>query len=104
MITEWTAQQMNEAIDAHSHTALYLYTPMCGTCQLAGRMLDIAAGIVPDYAYGKANLNYMESLAKKYQIESVPCLLIWKNGDLAQKIYAFESVPTIYETLKNHLL
>ena len=30
-----------------------------------------------------------------YQIESVPCLLIAKNGVLKEKIYAFKSVPDL---------
>ena len=103
MINEWNLEHLNDKLDNEENTALYLYTPMCGTCKLAGRMLEITATTVSGYAIGKADLNYVDSLAETYQIESVPCLLIWKNGELEEKIYKFESVPHIFEKMQSHL-
>ena len=102
MINEWSHELLNAKLDNAENTALYLYTPMCGTCKLASRMLEITATIVTGYEIGKADLNYVESLAETYQIESVPCLLIWKNGELVNKVYKFESVPNLYGTLQSH--
>ncbi|MEW9501952.1 thioredoxin family protein [Jeotgalibacillus marinus] len=102
MINEWSLELLNAKLDNAENTALYLYTPMCGTCKLASRMLEITATTVTGYEIGKADLNYVGSLAETYQIESVPCLLIWKNGELVKKAYKFESVPNLYETLQSH--
>lgn len=82
------------------HGVIYAYTPLCGTCKIAGRMLDIAHEVVNDVPLEKVNINYAQDLAEKYQIESVPCLLILKDGMLQEKIYAFQSVPFIVEKLK----
>lgn len=80
--------------------AIYTYTPLCGTCQVAGRMLDIAAKIVNDLPIEKVDLNYSRDLAEKYEIESVPCLLILDGDQMKKKIYAFQSVPYLVEQLK----
>jgi thioredoxin 1 len=50
---------------------------------------------------GKANLNYVQEIASLYEVESVPCLLITDNGKLKEKIYAFKSVPHLYDRIKS---
>jgi thioredoxin-like negative regulator of GroEL len=84
--------------------ALYFYTPLCGTCQVASKMLDVVEQLKTGYSFGKADLNFMPEMAKKFSIESVPCLLLFQNGRVIEKLYAFHSVPYIYEkmTSKNN--
>lgn len=45
-------------------------------------------------------MNYVQTIAESYEIESVPCLLLFKEGQLRKKIYAFQSVPYLYGVLK----
>lgn len=98
---EWDLQQMKEEMASNDACLLYLYTPLCGTCQVASKMLTIVAELLPDLKWGKSDLNYMPELAKNWAIESVPCLVIVKNNKVIEKHYAFHSVPFLYETLKN---
>ncbi|MEN8701541.1 thioredoxin family protein [Bacillus infantis] len=83
---------------------LYLYTPMCGTCQMAGRMLSVTLEVLPGIECRQANLNYFPDLAGKWSVESVPCLLFFREGKLAERIYAFHSVPYLLEKIKEYLL
>ena len=53
----------------------------------------------PDVPIGKADLNYVQDIAVDYEIESVPCLLITKDGVITDKIYAFQSVPDLLEKI-----
>lgn len=80
--------------------AIYTFTPLCGTCQVAGRMLDIAKEVLPIVPLEKVNLNYAKELAEEYQIESVPCLILIKDNQIIEKIYAFHSVPYLVDRLK----
>lgn len=80
---------------------LYLYTPLCGTCQVAGKMLSVVEQLMPHYNWLKADLNFMPALAEQYSIESVPCLLVIRKNQLVKKMYAFHSVPFLYESLKS---
>lgn len=97
---QWTRVEWEQTRTAAKKTAFYLYTPMCGTCAVASKMMDVVEQLLPDMPLGKANLNYMEQLAYDYAIESVPCLLVTENGEITEKVYAFQSVPHLYELLK----
>ncbi|MGN9866499.1 thioredoxin family protein [Bacillus swezeyi] len=81
---------------------LYLYTPFCGTCQLAGRMLEVVDNMLADVPFYKNNLNYSPTFAKQHEIESVPCFILYKNGRIVKKEYAFHSVSHLYDTIKQN--
>ncbi|HLO11077.1 MAG TPA: thioredoxin family protein [Pseudoneobacillus sp.] len=83
-----------------NHTGLiYLYTPLCGTCQTASKILKVIEELL-NVPIVQTNLNYAPDLAKALSIESVPCLLVVMSGEINEKIYAFHSVPYLYEKLK----
>ncbi|NMH68436.1 thioredoxin family protein [Bacillus sp. RO3] len=90
---------VNQSIEDHTLEAVYLYTPMCGTCQVASKMMDVVEKLPQSFHFVKANLNYLPEFAEKQSIESVPCLLLFKDGVEKERIYAFQSVPFLYESL-----
>lgn len=100
---DWTEEKFREAAESEKSFCFYSYTPLCGTCQVASKMMSVIEPLMPHLLMGKADLNYMPEIAEKFQIESVPCLLIFDKGNLIKKVYAFKSVPFIYETLNDLL-
>lgn len=98
-IQQWTREQWEVSLEASAVSIFYLYTPMCGTCAVATKMVEVIAAMKPGLPIGKADLNYLQDLAVEYAIESVPCLLIQKDGELVEKIYAFHSVPHLLERI-----
>ena len=100
MLEQWTQEQWAKIMQQQQKSAFYLYTPMCGTCAVASKMMDVVQELTPHVNIGKANLNYMEQLAYELEIESVPCLIVAQDGKITNKIYAFQSVPYLYELLK----
>lgn len=97
---EWTKSEMETFLEEKRTGYLYFYTPMCGTCQVAGKMLTVIDQLLPESPSGKADLNYLPEMAERFEIESVPCLIVLNKGEVLEKIYAFQSVPYLYEKLK----
>ncbi|ATP41587.1 thiol reductase thioredoxin [Solibacillus sp. R5-41] len=97
----WTREQWVQQLQNEGQRAFYLYTPMCGTCDVASKILTVIEELLPDLSIGMANINYLGDLAMELQVESVPCLIIANNGEMQKKIYAFQSVPFLYEMLKS---
>ena len=97
---EWSIKQWETALQSGEQAAFYLYTPICGTCAVASKMMSIVEQLVPQLQLGQANINFVEQIAYEHQIESVPCLLVCNGGKVTNKIYAFQSVPFLYELLK----
>lgn len=98
-MNEWTREEWEQVKNAPGLSLLYVYTPMCGTCQVASKMMQVVIEMI-QAPVGQANINFIENLAQDYEIESVPCLLIAKNGIVHKKIYAFQSVPYLLDVIK----
>lgn len=95
---EWNQEELVSFLKIGSSGLLYFYTPMCGTCQVSSKMMDVVKEIV-DLDIGKMNLNYYPQLASSFKIESVPCLIFIKEGKVLDKIYAFHSVPYLMDKI-----
>lgn len=97
---EKTKEEIKIFLEEERTGYLYFYTPMCGTCQVASKMLTVIEQLLPGVSSGKADLNYMPEMAERFEIESVPCLILLREGEEQEKIYAFQSVLYLHEKLK----
>ncbi|OZU88862.1 thiol reductase thioredoxin [Virgibacillus indicus] len=81
---------------------LYIYTPFCGTCQLARAMLTKIESVHKEDVFYEMNASLHPDFMQENQIESVPCLLIMKENKVKEKVYAFRSIPNIYNYLMKY--
>lgn len=80
--------------------ALFLYTPLCGTCKLAAEMVGVVEKMLPDVDVYALNINLMPTIAWKWEITSIPCIAILHKQHLTRRMYAMNSVPDIYQYLR----
>jgi thioredoxin-like negative regulator of GroEL len=74
---ELNEQEVRSQMDISGNPlALFLYTPLCGTCKAARRMIEVAEHLLPEGTVSAANVNMMPLLAQEYQIKSVPAMLL----------------------------
>lgn len=97
---EWSEKQLDDQLKEGQRVFIFFHTPFCGTCQLAKKMLTVAEAMLPGVTIGMSNLNYMPSKAEVFSIESVPCLIEVKNGEMVKKLYAFHSIEHVLEELR----
>ncbi|XJZ26834.1 thioredoxin family protein [Bacillota bacterium Lsc_1132] len=102
MMKEWNQDELNTFFIDQSTGLVYFYTPLCGTCQVASKMLLVIEEMLKT-KIGKMNLNFFPETAKNFSVESVPCLLFVKNGEVVETIYAFHSVPYLLEKINQQL-
>ena len=63
------------------------WAPWCGPCRMVGPIIDdLAKEMQGKIAFGKLNVDENQSVSAKYGIMSIPTLLIFKKGNLVDKI------------------
>jgi thioredoxin-like negative regulator of GroEL len=93
---EWTEQQLLSWMKEKDELRfVYLYTPLCGTCKVTERMLQVVLAIHPELPVVKCNVNFCPTLAQSWQVESVPCLVRVTNHRLSRKKYRMQGVDEL---------
>ncbi len=71
----------------------------CGPCQMQGPVVEQAAERFPEITVGKVNVDEQGELAQKYGVMSIPTLILFKDGQAAQKAVGFHSLEEIGKIL-----
>ena len=59
---------------------LDFYADWCGPCRMVSPLVDEIAEENPQYLIGKVNVDMEPELAQKFQVLSIPTLVVLKNG------------------------
>ena len=73
------------------------YTSWCGPCKMLGPVLEQVAAKVDDVQIVKINVDEESSVAEKYNIMSIPTLLLFKSGECVAKSVGFISEGQVME-------
>lgn len=77
-ITEENFEQ--EVLQAARPVLLDFWATWCGPCMMMGPILEDYAAAHPEYAVGKVNVDEQAGLAGAFRIESIPTLVVIKEG------------------------
>ncbi|WP_409346963.1 thioredoxin family protein [Paenibacillus sp. MBLB4367] len=91
---------MEMLADDSNRFAVFAYTPFCGTCKLASRMLGIVEQMLPDLLLVQCNVNFAPHWVRVQEIVSVPCLILYERGNETARAYSMKSVDELYLLLK----
>ena len=100
-----TPLQVTDA-DIETHIKKYetividCWAPWCGPCRMVSPVIDeLAKDMQGKIVFGKLNVDENQQTSMKYNIMSIPTLLVFKNGDMVDRIVG--ALPK--DALKNKL-
>jgi thioredoxin len=91
-----------EVVDASNRAPVLLdcWAPWCGPCRILAPVLDqLAAEAKGRYRIAKLNTDENPITASSHQIRSIPTLLIFKNGQLVDRLVGVLPKQTIADKL-----
>ncbi len=76
------------------------YADWCGPCKMMSPIIDEIAEENSDIKVGKVNCDEEPNLAIKFDVMSIPTILIFKNGKLEKTFIGLTPKETILEAIK----
>jgi len=74
-----------EVINSEKPVLVDFWASWCGPCRMVGPIIDEIAAEHPEYKVVKINIDEEPELASRYQIFTIPTLMVMKNGQIVQQ-------------------
>jgi len=97
---EITDADIDENIKKYQTLVIDCWAPWCGPCKMVHPIIEeLAKEMQGKIVFGKLNVDENPVTSTKHQIMSIPTLLVFKNGNLVDRIVG--ALPK--EALKEHI-
>ena len=84
---EVTDADFDDAVKKYKTIVIDCWAPWCGPCRMVGPIIEeLAKEMQGKIVFGKLNVDENPSVSMKHQIMSIPTMLIFKNGNLIDKL------------------
>jgi len=80
------------------------WAPWCGPCKMIAPVLEeINEEMADQVKIAKLNVDDNQVTTAEYGVMSIPTLLLFKNGEVVEKVIGFQPKENLVEVLSNHL-
>lgn len=79
------------------------YSNGCLNCQILSPIINNLEKIMPEVRFFRINADDNPDLVQKYQITSLPTLLLFRDGELLSKIVGIKSQLTLHMLIEDAL-
>ncbi|WP_075982504.1 thioredoxin [Bacillus massilinigeriensis] len=96
----------DQTFDAETSSGLVLvdfWAPWCGPCKMIAPVLEeIDAEMGEKLRIVKLDVDENQETAAKFGVMSIPTLLVFKDGEVVDKVVGFQPKEALAERLANH--
>ena len=94
----------SEVLESQKPVLVDFWAAWCGPCMMLGPVLDKVAEKLKDkLKIVKLNVDENQPLAAEYQVMSIPCLVLYKNGKEAGRVVGFMNEGALEEKITSLL-
>ncbi|MBW3015538.1 thioredoxin [Candidatus Woesearchaeota archaeon] len=94
----------HEVLESKSHVLVDFFATWCGPCRMMEPVLDeLSDDFEGHLVVAKINIDEEQDIAEKYQIGSIPCLILFKDGRELHRFTGFMPLDTLIHEINKIL-
>lgn len=93
-----------EVLKKEGKVLVDFYADWCGPCKMMAPIIDTIAEEIEDKAkICKLNVDEAQDIAIEYNVMSIPTLIIFKNGEVFEKLVGLQDKTELMDNIKRAL-
>ena len=97
-----TDADVQDTIQGNDLVLVDIWAPWCGPCLALAPVLEEVAKENPNIVVAKLNQDENPGTAQNYGVMGLPTMLLFKNGELVDRIVGNQPKPAIINKLEPH--
>ena len=101
---EITDADVDEFIKKYNTIVIDCWAPWCGPCRMVGPVIEeLAKEMQGKIVFGKLNVDNNPATSAKHQIMSIPTMLVFKNGEIIDRLVGAMPKEALKQKLDSYL-
>lgn len=96
------SEEFDKVLKENKLVLVDFYAVWCGPCTMQKQVLDKISTSRTEFEIVKVNIDESVDLARRFDIESIPTLVVFKDGKPVEKKIGFHEEESIIEMMQKH--
>ena len=93
-----------EVIENEGVVVVDFWAPWCGPCRMVGPVMEeLDNQYDGKITFTKVNVDECPLISQRYEIASIPTIMVFKNGKIAETMIGFRPKAAFEEVLNKHI-
>jgi thioredoxin 1 len=101
-IIELTEANFEQTISAENPTLVDFWAEWCGPCKSMHPIFESLSKKYPNIKFTRVNVDNNQSISMKFAVQSIPTFIMFKSGQIVDKMMGAVGAPGIHMICKKH--
>ena len=92
----------NQIVSDENPTLVDFWAEWCGPCKMMHPVFDSLSKQYPNVRFARVNVDLNQNIAMRFGVQSIPTFIMFKSGQIVDKMMGAVGAPGIHMICKKH--
>ena len=101
-IVDLDGSNFDQIVSAENPTLVDFWAEWCGPCKMMHPVFENLSNKYPQIKFARVNVDLNQNIAMRFSVQSIPTFIMFKSGQIVDKMMGAVGAPGIHMICKKH--